>query len=66
MNAEQKIRLRAKIDAGVKAAVAAALEEHRQAGRLVAVLRAGQVVLAEPEPAAASGTLALREEPPKP
>ena len=65
MNAEQKIRLREKIDAGVKAAVAAALEEHRRAGRLVAVLRAGQVVLAEPEPAA-SGALALREEPPKP
>ena len=65
MNAEQKSRLRQKIDAGVKAAVSAALEEHRRAGRLVAVLRAGRVVLASPEPADVSGTLALREEPPK-
>ena len=45
MNAEQKSELRRKIDAGVKAAVAAALEEHRRAGRLVAVLRAGRVVV---------------------
>jgi len=49
-----------------KAAVAAALEEHRRAGRLVAVLRGGQVVLASPEPAATSGALVLREELPKP
>ncbi len=65
MNAEQKIRLREKIDAGVKAAVAATLEEHRRAGRMVAVLRAGQVVLAAPEPVEPFGALVLREEPPK-
>ena len=66
MNTEQRSRLRQKIDAGLKAAVAAALEEHRRAGRLVAVLRAGRVVLAPPEPAGRAGSLALREEPPKP
>lgn len=65
MNAEQKSRLREKIDAGVKTAVAAALEEHRRAGRMVAVLHGGQVVLASPEPVDSSGALVLREEPPK-
>ena len=65
MNAEQKSRLRQKIDAGVKTAVAAALEEHRRAGRLVAVLKAGHVVLLAPEPADPFGAQVLREEPPK-
>lgn len=64
MNAEQKRRLRQKIDAGVRAAIAAALEEHRRAGRRVAILRAGRVVLAMPEAAEASGLLVMREEPP--
>jgi len=63
MNAEKKRELRRKIDAGVKAAVAAALEEHRRAGRLVAVMRAGRVVVAQAEPQLTGG-LAFREEPP--
>ena len=66
MNAEEKSRLRQKIDAGLKSAVAAALEGHRRAGRLVAVLRAGRVVLAPPESAGALDVIALREGPPKP
>ena len=64
MNAQKKSELRRKIDAGVKAAVAAALEEHRRAGRLVAVLRAGRVVVAPAEPQLSAEALALREEPP--
>ena len=63
MNAEQKRELRRKIDAGVKTAIAAAREEHRRAGRLVAVLR-GRVVIAPVEPQGSDSTLALREEPP--
>lgn len=64
MNAEQKRRLRQKIDAGVRAAVAAALEEHRRAGRRVAILRSGRVVLAMPEISEFSDALVMREEPP--
>jgi urease gamma subunit len=64
MNAEQRRRLRQKIDAGMKAAVAAALEEHRRAGRPVAVLRAGRVVLAQPDVIESFGSLVAREEPP--
>jgi hypothetical protein len=64
MNAQQKRELRRKIDAGVKAAVAEALEEHRRAGRLVAVPRAGRVVVATPEPQLPQDAMALREEPP--
>jgi hypothetical protein len=33
-----------KIDAGIKAAIAAAIEEHRRMGRSIVVLRDGQVV----------------------
>jgi hypothetical protein len=65
MNSEKRSRLRQKIDAGVKAAVAAALEEHRRAGRLVAVLREGRVVLASPEPSGDTGPFVLRDDPPK-
>jgi len=42
--------LRDKITAGVKAAVASALEEHRRAGRRVAIWRDGQVQLVLPPP----------------
>jgi hypothetical protein len=49
MNASEKRELRRKIDAGLKASIAAALDEHRRAGRLVAVWRGGQVRLVEPK-----------------
>jgi hypothetical protein len=64
VNAREKGELRLKIDAGVKAAVAAALEEHRRSGQLVAVLRAGRVVVAPAEPQLSAEALALREGPP--
>ncbi|HZM03626.1 MAG TPA: hypothetical protein VFC44_11505 [Candidatus Saccharimonadales bacterium] len=50
MNAEQKKVLREKTNAGVKAAVASALEEHRRAGRKVAIWRDGRVQLVLPPP----------------
>ena len=49
MNAEKKKDLRQKITAGVKAAVASALEEHRRAGRRVAIWQNGQVRIVPPE-----------------
>ncbi len=63
MNVDEKSRLRKKVDAGLKAAVAAALEEHRRAGRVVAILRGGRVTLTAPEPAGSEWV--LREDPPK-
>ena len=49
MNAAKKKDLRQKITAGVKAAVASALEEHRRAGRLVAIWQNGRVRIVPPE-----------------
>ncbi len=49
MNAEQKKDLLQKITAGVKAAVASALEEHRRAGRPVAIWQDGRVRIVLPE-----------------
>jgi hypothetical protein len=46
-----------------EAAVAAALEEFRRAGRPVAVMREGRVVIALPEPRSSADALALREDP---
>ena len=66
MNAQRRNLLRRKIDAGVKTEVAAVLPEHRRAGHLVAIQRAGHVVLAPPKPSDAKDALILREEPPKP
>jgi hypothetical protein len=64
VNAQKKSELPRRIDAGVKTSVAAALEEHRRSGRLVAVLRAGRVVVTAAEPQQSAEALALREEPP--
>lgn len=41
--------LTAKIDAGMKAAVAKAIEEHRRAGRSIVVSRDGKIVEIPPE-----------------
>jgi hypothetical protein len=65
MNEEERNRLAEKIDAGLKFAIATALEEHRRAGRLVAIMREGRVVLVVPEPAWPESTSALREQPPQ-
>ena len=48
MTADQAKHLRQKIDAGVKTAVASALEEHRRAGRSVVVWKHGKVTTLRP------------------
>ena len=45
MSNEQENELREKIDAGIKAGAALAIEEHRLAGRSIVVWRDGKVVL---------------------
>ncbi|MCE0499511.1 MAG: hypothetical protein LV481_16345 [Methylacidiphilales bacterium] len=49
MTADKVKELRQKIDAGVKTAVATALEEHRRAGRSVVVWKQGKVVTIRPD-----------------
>lgn len=49
MTADKAKELRQKIDAGVKTAVASALEEHRRAGRSVVVWKQGKVVTIRPD-----------------
>jgi hypothetical protein len=63
MNAEEKKDLRQKINAGVKAAVAAALEEHRRAGRLVAIWKNGRVCIVLPEMPSPEAAMMLRDNP---
>ena len=65
MTEEERKNLSEKIEAGLKFAIATALEEHRRAGRLVAIMREGRVVLVVPEPAWPESTLELREKPPQ-
>jgi hypothetical protein len=45
MNEQEMIALHKKIDAGVKAAVAAAIERHRKLGESIAVWEDGKVVI---------------------
>lgn len=63
MTPEERKTLRARIDLGIKAAIATALEEHRRAGRKVAIWRDGQVV--QIIPPATADSMAVREEPPE-
>jgi len=49
MTIDKAKELRQKIDAGVKIAVASALEEHRRAGRSIAVWKHGKVVTIHPD-----------------
>ena len=63
MNAEKKKDLRQKINAGVKAAVASALEEHRRAGRLVAIWQNGRVRVVPPEVPSPESAMMLRDKP---
>jgi hypothetical protein len=46
---QERDELSAKIDAGVKAAVAGALAEHRKAGRSIVISRDGQIVTLPPD-----------------
>jgi len=45
MNEQEIIALHKRIDAGVKAAVAAAIERHRKLGESIAVWQDGKVVI---------------------
>lgn len=63
MNAEKKKDLRQRINAGVKAAVASALEEHRRAGRLVAIWQNGRVRLVPPEISSPEAAMVLQDKP---
>ena len=63
MNAEKKKDLRQKINAGVKAAVASALAEHRRAGRMVAIWQNGRVRIVPPEVPALGAAMMLQDKP---
>lgn len=65
MSISDRETLRRKIEAGVQAGIARALEEHRRAGRKVAIWNDGQVVFVLPPAQDTAESLALREEPPK-
>ncbi|MGB3268273.1 MAG: hypothetical protein WBA89_30495 [Microcoleus sp.] len=45
MNEQEMIALQKKIDAGVKAAIAAAIEKHRKLGESIAIWQDGKVVI---------------------
>ncbi|MBL8898528.1 MAG: hypothetical protein JNM84_12905 [Planctomycetes bacterium] len=64
MNEAERAALGRKIDAGIRASIALALEEHRRAGRTVAIWRDGRVVEILPEPQEEGASGAAREEPP--
>jgi hypothetical protein len=63
MNAEKKRDLRRKITAGIKAAVASALEDHRRSGRRVAIWQDGRVSIVTPEIPLPQGAMVLRDKP---
>ncbi|MBK9384830.1 MAG: hypothetical protein IPN34_08455 [Planctomycetes bacterium] len=64
MNEAERAAIGRKIDAGIRASIALALEEHRRAGRTVAIWRDGRVVEILPEPQEDGASGAVREEPP--
>jgi hypothetical protein len=63
MNAEKKRELRRKITAGIKAAVAFALEDHRRSGRRVAIWQDGRVCIVTPEIPLQQEAMVLRDKP---
>jgi len=56
MTQEEKDDWERRIDAGIKAGVASALEEHRRAGRAIVVWKNGKVALVPPEEIPAGAT----------
>ncbi len=64
MTPEEKKQLRTKIDLGLKASIAAALDEHARAGRQVTIWRDGQIVQVVPPRKPQAELSILREEPP--
>ena len=65
MTPEEKMQLRAKIDRGLKASIAAALDEHARAGRKVTIWRDGQIVEVIPPRQSQEGTSVIREDSPE-
>jgi hypothetical protein len=63
MNAAKRKDLRQEITAGVKAAVASALEEHRRAGRRVAIWQNGRVRIVPPEVPSPEAAMSLQDKP---
>ncbi|MEH1769681.1 hypothetical protein [Nostoc sp.] len=49
MTEEEMKKLHSKIDAGVKAAIAAAIERHRKLGQSISIMREGKVVTLTPD-----------------
>jgi hypothetical protein len=49
MTNEQREELDRKIDAGIKAAIARAIEEHRRMGRSIVIWRDGKITTIPPE-----------------
>ncbi len=49
MTEEEMKKLHSKIDAGVKAAIAAAIERHRKLGESISIMREGKVVTLTPD-----------------
>ncbi|MEA5626917.1 hypothetical protein [Nostoc sp. UHCC 0251] len=49
MTEEEMKKLHYKIDAGVKAAIAAAIERHRKLGQSISIIREGKVVTLTPD-----------------
>lgn len=65
MTTEEKKQLRAKIDLGLKASIAAALDEHARAGRKVTIWRDGRIEQVVPPRTAPPELSIVREEPPE-
>jgi hypothetical protein len=49
MTEEEMKKLHSKIDAGVKAAIAAAIERHRKLGQSISIMQEGKVVTLTPD-----------------
>ena len=64
MTPEEKKQLRMKIDLGVKASIAAALDEHARAGRKVTIWRDGRIMEVVPPRKPEVGLSVVREDPP--
>lgn len=61
MMSEEKMQLRAKINLGLKASIAATLDEHARAGRNVTIWRDGQILEVIPPQQFPEDTSTVRE-----
>ena len=65
MTPEEKKQLRMKIDLGLKASIAAVLDEHARAGRKVTIWRDGRIVQVDPPRNPSPELSMVQEEPPE-